>query len=193
MDFALLGLGRRPSIFIEVKGVGRAVDGDRQLFEYAFHEGVPLCVLTDGREWSFYLPSGQGSYEDRRVYRLQLDDRDPEECQSILKRYLASDRVRSGMAFEDAQRDYTDAAGRRGAAKALPRAWRELLAEPEELLLELVADKAEALCGFRPLATDVLAFLRSLGSPAGASLVLRASPLASSVPDPSPSISIKPD
>ena len=164
VDFALMGLGRRPGVFIEVKNVGRAVDGDRQLFEYAFHEGVPLCVLTDGREWSFYLPGAQGSYEDRRVYRLQLDDRDPSECESVLVRYLSRDRVRSGAAYEDAQRDYRDAAGKREASTALPRAWATLLAEPEELLLELVADKAEALCGFRPVAADVLRFLKGLGA-----------------------------
>ena len=93
VDFALIGLGKRPAIFIEVKQVGRAIDGDRQLFEYAFHQGVPLCVLTDGREWSFYLPGGQGSYDDRRVYRLQLDDRSPAESQQILSRYLQRQRV----------------------------------------------------------------------------------------------------
>ena len=158
VDFALLGLGRRPGVFIEVKNVGRAVDADRQLFEYAFHKGVPLCVLTDGREWSFYLPGGQGTYEDRRVYRLQLDDRQPAECESVLVRYLARERVRSGAAYEDAQRDYRDAAGKREASAALPRAWTALLAEREENLLDLVADKAEALCGFRPVAEDVLAF-----------------------------------
>jgi hypothetical protein len=162
VDFALFGLGHRPGVFIEVKGVGRAVEGDRQLFEYAFHQGVPICVLTDGKEWSFYLPSGQGSYEDRRVYRLQLDDRDPEECQRVLTRYLSRERVRDGSAFEDAQRDYRDAAGRREAAAALPRAWHELLSEPEELLLEIVSDKAEALCGFRPGRPDVLGFLTRL-------------------------------
>jgi len=162
VDFALFGLGHRPGVFIEVKGVGRAVEGDRQLFEYAFHQGVPICVLTDGREWSFYLPSGQGSYEDRRVYRLQLDDRDPEECQRVLTRYLSRERVRDGSAFEDAQRDYRDAAGRREAAAALPRAWHELLSEPEELLLDIVTDKAEALCGFRPARSEVLGFLLSL-------------------------------
>jgi hypothetical protein len=144
--------------------VGRAVDGDRQLFEYAFHEGVPLCVLTDGREWSFYLPSGQGSYEDRRVYRLQLDDREPVESESVLQRYLGRERVRSGTAFEDAQRDYRDAAGRREAATALPRAWSDLLAEREELLLELVADKAEGICGFRPMPADVLGYLAGLAA-----------------------------
>lgn len=52
VDFALCGSPGRPSLFVEVKGVGRAVEGDRQLFEYAFHEGIPLCLLTDGREWS---------------------------------------------------------------------------------------------------------------------------------------------
>ena len=174
VDFALMGLGRRPGVFIEVKNVGRAVDGDRQLFEYAFHEGIPLCVLTDGRDWSFYLPGAQGSYEDRRVYRLQVDDRDPAECESVLVRYLSRDRVRSGAAYEDAQRDYRDAAGKREASAALPRAWGTLLAEPEELLLELVADKAEALCGFRPIPTDVLAFLKLLGK--GSSAVAAAKP-----------------
>lgn len=162
VDFALLGLGRRPAVFIEVKGLGRAADGDRQLFQYAFHEGVPICVLTDGGEWSFYLPGAQGTYEDRRVYRLRLNERDPAECQSVFLRYLSRERVRSNAAFEDAQRDYRDAAGRREASAALPRAWSALLHEPEDLVLELVADKAEAFCGFRPVASDVLAFLRGL-------------------------------
>lgn len=99
VDFALCGAARRPSLFIEVKSVGRAFEGDRQLFEYAFHEGVPLCLLTDGREWSFYLPGGQGTYDDRRVYHLQLNDRSSSECTKILNRYLLRSRVKSREAF----------------------------------------------------------------------------------------------
>jgi predicted type IV restriction endonuclease len=159
VDFALLGIARRPSIFIEVKGVGRSIEGDRQLFEYAFHEGVPLCVLTDGREWSFYLPSGQGTYDDRRVYRLQIDDRDPSECQRVLVRYLDRERVKSGAAFDDAQRDYRDLASRRAARDVIPKAWTGLVEDREELLLELVAEKAEVLSGFRPSLDDVAQFL----------------------------------
>ena len=178
IDFALFGIGRKPSVLIEVKGVGRAVEADRQLFEYAFHQGVPLCVLTDGREWSFYLPSGQGSYEDRRVYRLQLDDREPEECERVLHRYLARERVRDQSAFEDAQRDYRDAAGKREAAGALHRAWTELLGEVEGLVPQAVADKAEALCGFRPGDDDVRRFLRTLQPQVGA----KSAPLSSPRP-----------
>lgn len=186
VDFALFGLGHRASVFIEVKQVGRAVEGDRQLFEYAFHHGVPLCVLTDGHEWSFYLPSGQGSYEDRRVYRLQLDDREPAECERILTRYLARDRVRDQSAFEDAQRDYRDAAGQREAIANLPRAWGELVSESNELLLETVIDKAEALSGYKPASIEVISFLRSLRPAPGASLTHPIAPTAAKPSAPEP-------
>ncbi len=164
VDFALCSTNRRPAVFIEVKGVGRSVEGDRQLFEYAFHEGVPLCLLTDGREWSFYLPGGQGSYDDRRLYRLQIDERQSEEAKRVFIRYLSRERIRSGAAVDDAQRDYRDAAAKRDAARALPRAWAELIQDGEELLIELLGDKAEALCGFRPPDDSVLGFLRGLTS-----------------------------
>lgn len=162
VDYALCNSGRRPTIFIEVKGVGRSLDGDRQLFEYAFHTGVPLCLLTDGREWAFYLPGGQGTYEDRRVYRLQLDERAPAEAVERLRRYLGRERVRSGDAQEDARRDHRDIAAKREAALALPRAWAELVSKGEDLLLELLAEEAEQLCGVRPPSGEVQRFLRSL-------------------------------
>lgn len=162
VDFALFGLGHKPAVFIEVKQVGRAVAGDRQLFEYCFHQGVPLCVLTDGREWSFYLPGGLGSYEDRRVYRLQIDDRETAKCEQMLVRYLSRERVRDQSAFEDAQRDHRDAARRREAAGILPKAWRELTADAHDQLLEALTDKAEALCGYRPAQDEVVRFLRGL-------------------------------
>lgn len=162
VDFALFGLGHKPAVFIEVKQVGRAMAGDRQLFEYCFHQGVSLCVLTDGREWSFYLPAGHGSYEDRRVYRLQLDDREPAKCEQMLQRYLSRERVRDQSAFEDAQRDHRDATRNREAVNLLPRAWRELADEAHDQVVEALTDKAEALCGYKPAAAEVIAFLRTL-------------------------------
>ena len=164
VDFALIGLGRRPAVFIEVKAVGKTASGDRQLFEYAFHEGVPLCVLTDGREWSFYVPSGHGSYEERRVYLLQLDQREPLESEAMLIRYLSRERVRDQSAFEDAQRELKAAAGHREAVASVPRAWTDLLANPEDSLLETIAERAEVICGYKPEHADILVYLRSLRS-----------------------------
>jgi predicted type IV restriction endonuclease len=50
-----------------VKQVGQSDRAERQLFEYAFHDGVPMAILTDGREWNFFLPGEQGDYGERRV------------------------------------------------------------------------------------------------------------------------------
>ena len=72
VDYALCHPASKPRIFVEVKAVGKSEDAERQLFEYAFHMGVPLAVLTDGREWSFFLPAGAGSYDERRIYKLDL-------------------------------------------------------------------------------------------------------------------------
>ena len=63
VDFALCHQPRRPDIFMEVKQVGKSEGADRQLFEYAFHTGVPMAVLTTGQEWHFYLPAEQGTYQ----------------------------------------------------------------------------------------------------------------------------------
>jgi hypothetical protein len=163
VDFALCTSARRPAVFIEVKGVGRSLEGDRQLFEYAFHEGVPLCVLTDGREWSFYLPGGQGSYDERRVYRLQLDERGSEECERVLTRYLARERVKSGAALEAATADYRNVSASREASRVLPRAWAALVAGPEDLLIELLSDQVESICGFRPEQAKVIRYLQGMG------------------------------
>ena len=52
------------------------------MFQYAFHEGVQFVILTDGQEWDFFLPAEQGDYAERRVYKLNIIERDLEECVS---------------------------------------------------------------------------------------------------------------
>ncbi|MBM2825867.1 MAG: hypothetical protein HW402_1531 [Dehalococcoidales bacterium] len=50
VDYALCHPENRPAVFVEVKRVGLSESADRQLFEYAFHLGVPMAILTDGQE-----------------------------------------------------------------------------------------------------------------------------------------------
>ena len=59
VDFALCHPPGKPIGFIEVKKIGQSDGAERQLFEYAFHKGVPLAILTDGREWNVFLPGEQ--------------------------------------------------------------------------------------------------------------------------------------
>ena len=165
VDFALCHPASKPRIFIEVKGVGKGNKAERQLFEYAFHQGVPLAVLTDGREWSFFLPAGAGSYDERRVYKLNLAEHDVATSVRRLERYLRYEAVCSEEAFIAAQEDYRDIAREREIHEALPKAWAKLVAEKDELLLEVVAECVENLCGYRPTPNTVSRFLRATVQP----------------------------
>ena len=90
-DLALRDTRGRTSVLIEAKAIGKTEGADRQLFEYAFHQGIPFLVLTDGQEWSLYLPSEQGTYQERRLNKIDLLERDPEESARLLERYLSYD------------------------------------------------------------------------------------------------------
>jgi hypothetical protein len=164
VDFALCHHAGKPDVFIEVKQVGKSEGADKQLFEYAFHVGVPLAILTTGQEWHFYLPAEQGTYQDRRVYMLDLLERDAEECAERLIRYLASDGVSKGVSLQAAREDYRGMARTREIAETIPAAWQRLVEEKDERLIERIGDKVEELCGYKPDSEMVVNFLEKLGN-----------------------------
>lgn len=187
VDYALSPSRNGPSVFLEVKRVGQTADADRQLFEYAFHEGAQIAVLTDGRTWSFYLPGQHGSYEDRRVYQLDLVEREIPETVRRFRRYLDRTRVAGGSALSDAQSDYHASASRRVAELTLPKAWTQLLDEPDGLIIELLRERTEALCGHKPNDSALENFLQGQqGGHVEASITVR-SPQTRSRKTPSPS------
>ena len=162
VDFALCHPPSKPIVFIEVKQVGNIEGAERQLFEYAFHEGVPIAILTDGREWRFFHPTAQGDYRERQVGELNLSEGDNEENIKRLNRYLNYESIRTGEAVEAIKTDYEEVVQQRQVATRLPEAWNKLLEEADEFLLHAVAEKTEDLCDHRPTDEQVLDFLKSL-------------------------------
>lgn len=160
VDFALCHPPGKPIAFVEVKQVGQSEGAERQLFEYAFHTGVPLAILTDGREWNFFLPGEQGDYGERRVYKLDILEREISESSSRLTRYLKYDAIVSGAALSAAREDYRNVSRARQMKDTLPEAWGKLVEEEDDLLLELIADQVESLCGFKPDPDTVAKFLK---------------------------------
>ncbi len=160
VDFALSHPALKPKVFVEVKQVGQSEGAERQLFEYAFHKGVPLVILTDGREWNFFLPAEAGDYGERRLYKLDVLERSLDESVLRFERYLGYESVCSGQALLAARDDYQDVARSREIRDALPIAWQKLVDEEDELLLELIADRVESLCGYKPDPDSVAGFLK---------------------------------
>jgi len=185
VDYGLCHPPGRAIAFIEVKQIGLSDGAERQLFEYAFHEGVPMAILTDGREWNFFLPGEQGSYGERRVYKLDIVERDISESARRLERYLLHSAVMSGEAIHAAREDYRNVSRERQMAAALPTAWSQIISDEDELLLEIVADRVESLCGFKPDPDMVACFLKGnfVGRPTAAPGMAtnRASALSTSI------------
>ena len=162
VDYALCHPPSKPLVFIEVKPVGQIEGAERQLFEYAFHRGVPIAILTDGREWHFFHPGGEGDYRERLVYQLNLIETDSKESEERLNRYLNYDRIRTSEAIRAIEDDYWIVVEQRQIEASLSEAWIKLVEEADELLLDIVAEITESLCGHRPTGEQVLDFLKSL-------------------------------
>ena len=162
VDYALCHPPERPLVFIEVKRVGNIEGAERQLFEYAFHEGVPILILTDGQKWRFFHPAGSGNYQERLVQELDLIADGSEESSECLFKYLMYAAVQAGIAGQVIAEDYQEISQQREVRRHLPEAWKNLLSGTSgdsEFLIEAVQSETHRLCGNRPTHEQVLAFL----------------------------------
>jgi hypothetical protein len=174
VDYALCIKKNKPVIFIEVKQPGNILGADKQLFEYAFHKGVPFAIVTDGREWHFYLPTEQGNYEERKVYKLDLIEDDMQKSSYRLRRYLSFSEVRNGNAFKNAREDYEKVCKKREVEKTIPIAWEKLLEDEDDTLLDVVSKKVESICAFKPMQKQIISYLSSLRADVASSPVKQA-------------------
>ena len=165
VDFALRNpIGKNALVFLEVKKVGGlSPKGEEQLFDYAYKGGVPLLVFTDGQEWDFYLPTGQGpSYEERQIYSLDLLKVDISECCTRLRRYLSYGDVLQGIAAQNAWVDYQEVLRQRQIEQTLPLAWQRLLDETDASVVDALAKKVTEICGYSPNQRTCIAFLSTV-------------------------------
>ena len=161
VDFALRP-GSGNAVFIEVKRPSENLENhEQQLLEYCFQEGVKLAALTNGRTWWLYLPLQSGSWEQRRFLTIDLESQEPDIVEQRFMEYLSEEKVSSGRAVSDAE-DWVESQQRAEvASKAVIEAWNQIVEGPDEILVELISETAEQICGFKPEAELVEEFLLS--------------------------------
>ena len=192
VDYALCHPLATPRIFIEAKQVGKLDGAERQLFEYAVHQGVRVAILTDGRKWVFFYPSGEGTYEERKVVELDLLMGDREENAYRLNRYLNYESVQTGSAFVAIEEDYRNFSRQRELARHLPEVWHKLLEKKNQVLMQLLIEDMKKVCRYLPTEEEALAFLKSLTAEPKKDIVLSTPVLPiPSAPDPKPKKSLQ--
>lgn len=162
VDYALISPQKSVCALIEVKRPGKLAGAEKQLFEYAFHQGIPFVILSDGIEWHFYLPAMQGTYNERQVYKLDILERKIDVAEKYLSRYLNYESVIKGEALKDAKADYSNKHRDSQVKKTLPLAWKKLH-EDQDSLIDLLSSAVEDMCGFKPTFDQCAEYLTNIG------------------------------
>ena len=150
VDYALRP-GSPNAVFIEVKRPGENLERhQQQLLEYCFQEGVKLAVLTNGRTWWLYLPLQAGSWEQRRFLTIDLEVQEPSVVEHRFLEYLAPERVGSGRAVGAAEALVESQQRAETIGKTISAAWTQIIETPDELLVDLISETTERICGFKP-------------------------------------------
>ena len=159
VDYALRP-GSPNAVFIEVKRPSEKLERhQQQLLEYCFQEGVNMAVLTNGRTWWLYLPLQAGSWQQRRFLIIDLEVQEPSVVERWFLEYLSPERVGSGQAVGDAE-DLVESQQRAEIiGKTIAEAWTQIVETPDELLVDLISETTERICGFKPEPELVKQFL----------------------------------
>jgi len=160
VDFSLRIYGMN-KVFIEVKRPNENLElHQRQLLEYSFIEGVKLAILTNGITWWFYLPKGDGNWEQRRFFTVNLSEQEPTSTAEMFTNLLSKENVASGDAIKRAEHLHEKSQRTKHIKEALPKAWYKIINDPDDLLVELLIETTANLSGFRPEISDIEEFLQ---------------------------------
>lgn len=162
VDYALCDpQSKNPRVFIEAKQVGNIAGAEEQLFGYDARIRVPIAVLTDGQIWRFFHPTGEGTWEERKIRELDFITGDSEKSAECLSRYLNYESICSDKAVDAIRDDYNNLVRQKKIQSGLPEAWRTLVQESDQDLIKVVVEKTENVCGHRPDDEQVIAFLKN--------------------------------
>lgn len=159
VDYSLRIFGKN-MVFVEVKKPSEELEKhEEQLLDYSFRQGIQLAILTNGITWWFYLPMLGEKWANRKFYAIDIQEQDIDSISSRFLELLGKQNVESGDALRYAEKIHENKKKRETIQKVLPDAWNKIVGEPDSLLIDLIAETTERICGFRPLSGEISHFL----------------------------------
>ena len=142
-------------VFIEAKKVTQNLTPTHvnQLRRYCLQTPVNLAVLTNGREWWFYLPmynESSKNFRDNRFFSIDIQNANLANVERDFKKYLSKENVLGGQAAEAATKKLDGEHRKEQEQQGMVEAWNQIVAEPPEELIKLVRDLTKENCNILP-------------------------------------------
>jgi len=146
-------------IFIEVKKIHEKLDAyQKEIIALASAENVDLAVLTNGITWWFYLIPAKGGWQQKWFYSVDLFKQKPDTFVPRLMDLLTKSKVSTDQALKTAKTLLHDKK-QKMAADFLPKAWNQIISQPNKIFIELLSLHTEKLCGYKVDIKSIETFL----------------------------------
>ena len=146
-------------IFIEVKRVHEKLDNyQKPLLSLASSENVDIAILTNGVLWWFYLLKAAGNSQEKWFYSVDLLKQKEDTFVPQLIDLLSKNKVVKGQALK-AAKTLNQNKNQKIASDVIPEAWNKIISQPNMILVELLRESTEKICGWKVEAKLVERFL----------------------------------
>jgi hypothetical protein len=158
-SYALLA-NRKNKVFIDVKRVDEKLDPhQKDLMDIAFKEGVDLCILTNGGEWRFYLISVEGEWQQKWFHSIDLLKQEPVSIADQFIDLLTKDKISKGQTLKVAKA-WHQSYRQKVTTEFVSQAWNQIISQPNKILVELLSECVQQLCGYNVGASEIENFLK---------------------------------
>jgi len=138
-----------PSIFIEIKSVGKIVTDlfriEQQLRDYNRNNTAQFSIITDGQKWRFYYSQTGGEFSQKCFKVIDIIENDLLAVINSLTLFLSKDGILSGNSKKEAERLLKLNQKQRALEDALPRAKRMISEYPFPSLPHALVEIASKL------------------------------------------------
>ncbi len=143
VDVALFCSPFSPSVFIEVKSVGRMENDlpriEQQLRDYNRNNTAEFSIITDGQKWRFYYSQTGGEFSNKCFKDLDVLTEELDDSILLLEAFLSKTEILNGNATKEATNYLRLSQRQRAMEDVLPKAKRLSQEPPFPRLPEALA------------------------------------------------------
>jgi len=167
IDLALFLTPYVPSVFIEIKGVGKLEGNidqiERQLRDYNRNNTALFSIITDGRKWRLYYSQTGGEFSQKCFKTIDILEDNPDDTELAFYTFLSKGEITNGNAEREAQNYLRLNQKQRAMEDALSEARRMILEPPYPSLPQAIVQVVSE-AGFPISENEAAKFVKGFGS-----------------------------